>query len=221
MDLFDQAGVRVDFPRISSCCGLPAVFAGDRAGANKTMRTSLALMEGPDLYDAYLVLCPSCGVTMVEEFEKLKEADAHTKTKAERIAAKIKSLSMCLEELGIKFRAVGDKKATYHTPCHLGRGMNSTAVPYLREILGDNFVPLMDTDVCCGFAGSYSVEFPGISSGILAKKIEHIKASGADILVTDCPGCVMQIKGGMLKNDLPIPVMHLSDYLSSLKIVDA
>ena len=221
MDLFDQAGIRIDFPRISSCCGLPAVFAGDRASRDTTIRTSLTLMEHPDLYDAYLVLCPSCGVTMVEEFQKLMEEDARTKTKAEGITAKIKSLSMCLEELGIKLRAVGDKKATYHTPCHLGRGMNSTAEPYLRELLGDNFVPLMDTDVCCGFAGSYSVEFPGISSGILAKKIDHIKESGADILITDCPGCVMQIRGGMLKNDLPIQVMHLSDYLASLKIVDA
>ena len=97
--------------------------------------------------------------------------------------------------------------------------MNSTAAPYLGELLGDQFVELTDTDVCCGFAGSYSLDFPGISSGILVKKIEHIQESGADIVVTDCPGCVMQIQSGMLKFNMPIQVMHLSDFLATLEVV--
>jgi iron-sulfur cluster protein len=218
MDLLDQAGVRADIPQISSCCGLPAAFAGDRASTEKIMRTNLALMGNPDHYDAYLVLCPSCGVALVEESGKFIE-DAATVEKAGRIAARVKSLSMFLEQVGIKFRAGEDKKVTYHTPCHLGRGMQSSAELYLQELLGDKFVPLVDTDVCCGFAGSYSYDFPGISSGIRDKKIDHIKASGADIIVTDCPGCVMQIEGGMLKNGLAIQVMHLSDYLINLEFV--
>ena len=116
-------------------------------------------------------------------------------------------------------RGAGKKKVTYHTPCHLGRGLKTTAEPYLRELLGAYFVPLEDTDVCCGFAGSYSVDFPGISSGILNKKVEQIKESGADIVVTDCPGCVMQIEGGVLTNNLPLQVMHVSDYLATLEII--
>ena len=121
---------------------------------------------------------------------------------------------------GLKFRSAGTEKVTYHTPCHLGRGLKTTAELYLRELLGPSFVRLEDTDVCCGFAGSYSVDFPGISSGILGKKVEQIKKSGADIVVTDCPGCVMQIESGVLTNHLPIQVMHLSDYLTTLQIGD-
>jgi iron-sulfur cluster protein len=217
MDLLDRCGVRVDIPQSSACCGLPAAFAGDRTSTDKTMRTNLALMGRPDHYHAYLVLCPSCGVALVEASEKFLEGDAIVE-KARKIATKVKSLSMFLEEMGIKFGAGEDQKITYHTPCHLGRGMKSSAEPYLRELLGDNFVPLADTDVCCGFAGSYTLDFPGISSGILGKKIDHIEASGANIIVTDCPGCVMQIEGGMLKNDLPIQVIHLSDYLATLEL---
>jgi len=219
MDLFKKAGLRVDIPRISSCCGLPAIFGGDRLSAEKTIHTNLALMDQPDNYDAYLVLCPSCGVAMVEEFENFVRNDPLLAEKAVKIAAKTKSLAMFLEEKGVKFVGIEDKKVTYHTPCHLSRGMNSTAAPYLGELLGDQFVELTDTDVCCGFAGSYSLDFPGISSGILVKKIEHIQESGADIVVTDCPGCVMQIQSGMLKYNMPIRVMHLSDFLATMEVV--
>jgi Fe-S oxidoreductase len=97
--------------------------------------------------------------------------------------------------------------------------LKTTAEQYLSQLLGESFVPLKDTDVCCGFAGSYSVDFPGISSGILRKKIENIKETGADMVVTDCPGCIMQIDGGVLNNDLPIKVLHLSDFLANLEIV--
>ncbi|HCW93526.1 MAG TPA: hypothetical protein DHM44_07570, partial [Flexistipes sinusarabici] len=58
-------------------------------------------------------------------------------------------------------------KVTYHTPCHQARGLGSSASEMLKEILGNNFVELEDSDVCCGFGGTYSIDFAGISSGIL------------------------------------------------------
>ena len=219
LDLLETGGIRVDIPQASACCGLPANFAGDRISTERTIRTNLGFMGEPDDYDAYLVLCPSCGVAMVGEFEKFVGDDDVLKEKAKKIAAKTKSLSMFLEDGPIKFRPVGGRKVTYHTPCHLARGMKSSAEQYLSRLLGDKFVPLADTDVCCGFAGSYSMDFPGISSGIQGKKIEHLKESGADVVVTDCPGCVMQIESGVLKKKLPIQVTHLSDFLADLEII--
>lgn len=219
MDLLGRAGVRVDIPQVSGCCGLPAAFGGDRKSTEKIILTTLNYMGHPDDYDAYLVLCPSCGVAIVEQFENFAKKDQVLEEKVKKIAAKTKSLSAFLEASTVKFRAGGDEKVTYHTPCHLGRGLKTTAEQYLSQLLGESFVPLKDTDVCCGFAGSYSVDFPGISSGILGKKIENIKETGADMVVTDCPGCIMQIDGGVLNSDLPIHVMHLSDFLAKLEIV--
>jgi Fe-S oxidoreductase len=216
LNLLEQAGVRVDTPSTSVCCGLPAALGGDKSSGSKTVRANLACMADPKDYDAYLVLCPTCGVAMMQEFEGFLEDDPGLRQKAIDIAAKTKSLSSFLEEKGVKYTYPGNKKVTYHTPCHLGRGMKSTAEPFLSLLLGPNFVPLRDSEVCCGFAGAYSVDFPGISSGILGKKMEHVQQSGADILVTDCPGCVMQIEGGALKRSLPVQVMHLSDFLVNL-----
>ena len=219
IDVLERAGVRVDIPEMPACCGLPAAFAGDRKSADKAIRTNLNFMGNPDDYDAYLVLCPSCGVAIVEDFEKFVTDDRSLGEKAKKIASHTKSLSMFLEENGLKFRSVGTKKVTYHTPCHLGRGLKTTAEQYLSQLLGERFVPLKDTDVCCGFAGSYSVDFPGISSGILKKKIENIQETDADTVVTDCPGCIMQIDRGVVNNNLPIQVMHVSNFLSNLEIV--
>ena len=218
LNLLEEAGVRVDTPPVSVCCGLPATFGGDRTSAAKTIRLNLTYMGDPEDYEAYLILCPTCGGAMVQEFGEFVKTDPSLMEKASNIAAKTKSLGNFLEEKGVKFNYRGNKNVTYHTPCHLGRGMKYTAEPFLSQLLGSNFVPLADTDVCCGFAGAYSIDFPGISSGILGKKMKHIEESGADIVVTDCPGCVMQIEGGILKSDLSVQVMHLSDFLANLEV---
>jgi Fe-S oxidoreductase len=69
-----------------------------------------------------------------------------------------------------------------------------------RELLksaGLEYVAAKDEDVCCGFGGSFSIEFPEISAEILRRKLDNVEATGAEILVTDCPGCVLQLRGGM------------------------
>ncbi len=107
-----------------------------------------------------------------------------------------------------------NQKVAYHAPCHLCRGLQVTDQP--RELIkkaGYLYVPSKDEDVCCGFGGSYSVDFPEISSEILKKKLDCIEDSGADILATDCPGCIMQIRGGMDKRGSRIKVMHLVELL--------
>ena len=76
------------------------------------------------------------------------------------------------------------------------------------------YVPCAEEDVCCGFGGSYSVKFPEISAQLLEKKVNNMKATGADRLVVDCPGCVMQLRGGAEKQGLKIKVDHISELLA-------
>ena len=101
---------------------------------------------------------------------------------------------------------------TYHDPCHLRRGMNVSRQP--RELIrasGYELVEMADSDVCCGFAGSYSFAYPEISEGILKRKIECIRSAeinGATIVATDCPGCVLQLRGGLDKAGVGMAVRH-------------
>jgi iron-sulfur cluster protein len=215
--LLQRAGIEVDVPKKSACCGLPAIFAGDRAVADKTIRESIKYMKNPDDYDAILVLCPSCGSALIENFGDFTKGTENEELAA-KIADKTTSLAAYMESKGISFETPNNASVTYHTPCHAARGMEESAEPYLKALLGDKFKPMKDSAVCCGFAGSYSVDNPGISAGILGKKLENISQSGAEIVITDCPGCVLQIEGGVLKEEMPQKVMHLSQLLESLSI---
>jgi Fe-S oxidoreductase len=87
----------------------------------------------------------------------------------------------------------------------------------LINIAGYQYVPSKDEDVCCGFGGSYSVDFPEISAEILKKKLDNVEATDATILVTDCPGCVLQLRGGMDKRSAKITVKHIAEILADTK----
>ena len=110
------------------------------------------------------------------------------------------------------------KKVAYHAPCHLCRGLHVFEEPrQLIETAGLEYVPARDEDVCCGFGGSYSVDFPEISSEILKNKLDNVEATRADLLVTDCPGCVMQLRGGMDKRGGKIQVRHIAEVIAEEK----
>ncbi len=218
VQILNKAGFFVDIPNKAACCGLPAIASGDAKSAKKSIFTNLKYMKKPDVYKAYITLCPSCGLAIQEDFNKYVLNDPDSVRYVNKIRNKTISFGDFLLKNNIKLKIKSDKKVTYHVPCHQGRGMGFSAETMLSEILGKNFVKLTDSDVCCGFGGSYSIDFPGVSSGVLNKKIDNIKATSADILITDCPGCVMQIDGGLKKNNIDIEVLHLSEFID--KYVD-
>lgn len=73
---------------------------------------------------------------------------------------------------------------------------------------------MKEPDRCCGFAGSYSLEFPEISSPILERKLKNIEESQADLICVDCPGCLMQISGGLDKHQSKVIAKHTAQYLA-------
>jgi len=105
-----------------------------------------------------------------------------------------------------------NKKVAYHSPCHLCRGMGVVQEP--RELLataGLDYLPARDEDTCCGMGGSFSMEFPELSAGVLKKKLDAVEETGADLLVTDCPGCVLQLRGGLDKRGSKVKVKHIAE----------
>jgi Fe-S oxidoreductase len=109
------------------------------------------------------------------------------------------------------FTSVGTR-TTYHAPCHLCRGLGVKEAP--RELIrksGYIFRPATEEETCCGFGGTYSANFPSISAEILAKKLEDIRSTGAELLVTECPGCILQLRGGASKRGMDLKVEHLAE----------
>jgi Fe-S oxidoreductase len=111
-----------------------------------------------------------------------------------------------------RFKGGKKVKVAYHSPCHLCRGLGVVEEPRdLLAIAGLEYVPVKDEDTCCGMGGSYSMDFPEISAEVLKKKLDAVEETGADLLVTDCPGCVLQLKGGMDKRGGKVKVKHIAE----------
>lgn len=207
--------VAVDFPMEQSCCGLPLEMMGQRKTSIDVAKQNLAAFRGGN-YDYIITLCASCAGHLKHHYPQILDKD-YALVEGQAFAAKVIDFSSFVHDvLKLKpedFHKSG-QKVTYHASCHLCRGLNVKEAP--RALIADaaEYVPCEEEEVCCGFGGSYSVKFPEISAQLLEKKVTNMKATGADRLVVDCPGCVMQLRGGAEKQGLKIKVDHISELLA-------
>ncbi len=209
--------VQMEYPMDQSCCGLPAMMMAEEETAMEVAVQNLEALE-PARYDYILVLCASCGSHMKEGYSRLLARKPELARKLSILHDKLMDFSSfmvnVLKVMPENFLQ-NHTRVAYHSPCHLCRGLGVTREP--RELLqtaGLDYAPCKDEDVCCGFGGSYSLEFPEISSEILRQKLDHVEDTGADVLVTDCPGCVLQLRGGMNKRKNRIQVRHIVEIVA-------
>jgi Fe-S oxidoreductase len=106
-------------------------------------------------------------------------------------------------------------EVTYHDSCHLNRGLGVKKEP--REILNAlkhlKFKEMDEADRCCGFGGSYCIKLPEVSAEMLERKLRNIENSGAALVVVDCPGCLMSLRGGLDTKKSNTKVLHSTQVL--------
>ena len=105
-------------------------------------------------------------------------------------------------------------KVTYHMACHL-RGLNLLTEPerLLRRVRGLTYVPLERADECCGFGGSFSVRYPGISGAMVSDKARFIEQTGVQVVVATDAGCLMNIAGCLHRRGSKMRALHLAEVL--------
>ena len=151
---------------------------------------------------------------MVDYGELLKD-DPGWAEREEAFSAKVKDLVSWLD--GYRLAASGSReKVTYHDACHLAHAQGITAEP--RELVkaksGGELVELAESDLCCGSAGSYNLTEPEMASRLQKRKVQNIIDSGAEVVVTTNPGCMLQIQSGLRKAGAhQIRALHIADYL--------
>ncbi len=219
--ILNKAGIEVLFPEEQTCCGAPARFSGAYEVAAKNAADNIdALLK--DNVDYVVSACPTCTVALrldfISNFESLGQTDALPR--ARELAAKAVDFSTLVKKLVDEGRLTFKEgqqlgKVTYHDSCHLKRTLNVSQEP--RELLtkaGYEISEMYEADMCCGMGGSYSLKLPEISAPILERKLTNIKATGAPLVAMDCPGCVMQIRGGLDKDGAQIKVEHTAQRLA-------
>lgn len=210
-------GVAVEYPMEQSCCGLPLEMLGQRKASLQVVEQNINAFDA-GAYDAIITLCASCASHLKHSYPQLTENMGDLHAKAQAFADKVTDFSSFVHDvLGLKpedFNNSGEK-VTYHASCHLCRGLNVRQAP--RELIADaaTYVPCEEEEVCCGFGGSYSAKFPEISAQLLENKLKHVEETGATRLVVDCPGCVMQLRGGAEKKKMNVKVSHMAELLAA------
>ncbi len=216
----NKAGIEVLFPEGQTCCGAPARYSGVYEVAEQNaIDTIKALMAVESTY--VVSACPTCTVALTHDFISTFESVGQTgwRKEAEELAAKTLDFSVLItklvEEKRLTFQE-GKSLATitYHDSCHLKRTRLVSQQP--RELLrraGYQLSEMFECDTCCGMGGSYSLKMPEISAPMLQRKIRNIKATGAAVVAMDCPGCVMQIRGGLDQDGANITVRHSVELL--------
>ncbi len=209
-------GVSLDCPEGQTCCGLPLVNNGYRAEAAKVARRMIPLFERSE---RIVVPSGSCAWMLREELPRLFSDDAATRAQAEAMGRKTLEFSEFVAQvadgdtIGISLPGT---TVTYHDSCHLLRGLGVSEEPrrLLRRVEGIRYVEMQGADRCCGFGGSFSVKLPEISGAILREKIRNIEATGAEIVVADDCGCIMQMSGGLSRQGSGARVLHLAQVLA-------
>jgi glycolate oxidase iron-sulfur subunit len=211
--LVDQ-GARVTIAD-NCCCGLPAYGYGDVEAARNMARKNIEALEKLKS-DVIVTECGSCSA-FLKEYPELFGEDATWKKRAEEIAKKVKAFSeFMVTQVGeLKANGLAGKKVTYHDPCHMSRYQNITKQPreLIKKIQGLTYAEMPEADRCCGAAGSYNIMHYEQSMKVLERKMELLKKTGADILTTECPGCVIQLSYGVRKAGLPTKVLHISELI--------
>ena len=210
-----QRNIATSLPLAQACCGIPALSYGDGETARALAQINIAALEAESA-DAIITLCPTCALALREDFVRLTKGDRVWEARAESIARRTVDFSEFLSQQGILPNLPEHgRKATFHDPCHLRRSLGVIEQP--RELLvgaGYELVEMKEADRCCGMAGSYSLSYPAISRRMLERKLDYLEATSADVVVTACPGCVMQLQGGLAKRQSPMKVKHIAEVLA-------
>jgi len=225
VSLLNQAGYRVILLE-QICCGAPAIYMGLEKSAKKMAEKNLVhLAENAANYDFIVTACPTGTVMLQKHWQYQCKDDPPFLAKAKTVADKTINFIHLMDILQKQdafltgyLLAAKEINITYHYSCHLKRECELETQPrdVLSAIPGVNWIEMDEADRCCGFAGSYSMKLPEISSELLKRKIKNIEKSGAEIVVVDCPGCLLWIKRGLEKARSKIQVLHSAVFLAQL-----
>lgn len=217
VEVLERFGCETYMPVKQICCGQPTFNSGYVKETKPVFRNQIdALLS----IDADYIVGPagSC-VNMLREFQVQLKDDPEYAEKAKQVAAKTWEFSQFLYRvLGVlDAGAELDATATYHRSCHMTRLLGERTSPFvlLDHVKDLKMVPLPHLENCCGFGGLFSVKEPEISKQMVDEKVDDVISTGASVLISADPSCLMNIAGRFNRRGEKIKIMHIAEVLNS------
>ncbi len=209
-------GCEVVVPRQQGCCGALSTHNGREEEAQGFARSLVDTFEAAGV-DRVIVNAAGCGSTMKEYAELLADDPAYA-DRARAFAEKVRDISEVLDELGpVAPRNPLPMSVAYHDACHLAHAQGVRAQPrsLLRGIPGLELREIAEPELCCGSAGTYNIFNPEPARELGDRKAKNIVATGAQVLVTANPGCLMQVTSAIERSMHPMGMAHTVEVLDA------
>jgi glycolate oxidase iron-sulfur subunit len=209
-------GCDVVVPHGQSCCGALSLHNGREAEAQQFARRTIAAFEQADV-DYVVVNAAGCGSAM-KEYGHLLRDDPAWASRAQSFVARTRDFAELLCELGpMALRHPLPLRVAYHDACHLAHAQGIRAQPreLLRGIPELDLAEIAEPEICCGSAGIYNLLQPEAAADLGDRKAANALATGAQLLTTANPGCLMQISAAAARRGTPLPVAHLASVLDA------
>ncbi len=215
VDVLTHHGVGIWMPPGQGCCGIPAVSSGDMATFEKLARHNMALLQARET-DYVVTACATCTATIKEIWPTML---GHLSAKNRALVAEISERTVDINQLLVTLMGIAPVatheqsdpvKVTYHDPCHLKKSLGVHREPrdLIKASRGYDLAEMNGADKCCGMGGSFNLQYYEISCSIGTLKKESIQATGADVVATGCPACMLQISDMLSKASLAVEVKH-------------
>ncbi|MBT3400878.1 MAG: (Fe-S)-binding protein [Rhodospirillaceae bacterium] len=215
--LMQDAGCTVEVPEAQTCCGQPAYNSGDQGDTIAIARQVIAAFEG---FDYVVAPSGSCAGMISKHYPELLADDPDWAARATALGERTHELISFLTDV-LEIKAVDAAFAgtvTYHDSCSGLRELGIHAQPraLLDGVEGLHLRELEDSNVCCGFGGTFCVKYPDISNNMVSNKMDKIVATGAETLLAGDMGCLMNMAGKLQRDGANVRVRHVAEVLAGM-----
>ena len=207
--VLERAGVTVHVPKAQTCCGQPGWSSGHPQEARRVARRTLRTFAGDD---PVVVPSGSCAAMLTHGYVDLFEGEPE-EAEARNLAARTFEFSQFLVANDLEIPVPETGSVTYHDSCHMLRLLGERGSAR-ATLTGVELREMADTTVCCGFGGTFSVNFPEVSGSLGEAKARNAAATGAETLVACDLSCLMHIAGRARRVGVPLRVRHLAELLA-------
>lgn len=216
IEVIVNAGFEVVYPHGLSCCGMAVHNAGDADTARSMAIRNIKILKG---FDYIVSGCATC-TSALKDYPNWFSDDSLMQKEAKAVSEHTQDFSefFCSEGVALENSYNSHKEeitVTYHDPCHLrwNQGIIDQPRTILKQIKGIRYIEMDGADRCCGLGGSFGISHRQESLAIQKKKMDAIQDSGAQAVITSCPGCMIQLMDGVRRYGMDTRVLHISELM--------
>ena len=215
--LLQACGARVVVPRTQHCCGLPQIDSGDKRGAGRLAKQTIAVLESTRA-DYVVTAATSCAAAVLHDYPHLLVDEPGWFERGRRLADRTLDVLSFVEQIASPPQLsskMSGPRVTSHQFCQSTNvlGLGDIGARLLR-LAGWPLVDLPEASVCCGFGGATSIDYPEVGRGIVQRKLDNVRTTGAQVLCTDNPGCILHLRGAAAAAGDRFEVRHVVELLA-------